>query len=119
MRTLSFSFVLIALVALSTSCALHTGLPFSSTGLDEANFRYVARDLSGTVTTTQIFGIGGLDKNAIVAEAKAAMLEGRELEDNQALANLTISYKRAFYVVVIITDVTVTADLVEFVEEED
>ncbi len=103
---------------LLSGCAIHTGTPLNSTGLDEANFRYVARDLAGTASTLRVFGIGGLKRDAIVREAKAAMLEGRELQDNQALANLTVNFKWSFYILVSTTDCTVTADIVEFTEED-
>ena len=97
-----------------SSCALHTGFMNNSASLSEANFGYVTQSISGTAGTLQVFGIGGLDKMALVEEAKKQMLKENPLQPNQALANITVNWKNSFYVVVMSSKVTVTADVVEF-----
>lgn len=101
-------------VSLLGGCAMHMGYMNNSASLSQANFNYVNQSISGTSTTVQVFGIGGLEKEAVIEEAKQAMLKDHPLQPNQALANITVNWKRAFYVVVIETKCTVTADVVEF-----
>ena len=99
---------------LFSGCAIHSGFMNNSASLSQANFDYVKKSISGSVTTTQVFGIGGLEKEAMVEEAKKVMLKDNPLQPNQALANITINWKNAFYVVVIESKCTVTADVIEF-----
>ena len=101
-------------LSLLSGCAVHSGYMNNSVSLSDANFNYVKQSISGTVVTTQVFGIGALEKNAIIEEAKKEMLKENPLGPNQGLANITVNWKRAFYVVVIEVTCTVTADVVEF-----
>lgn len=107
-------FGFIAAISLLTSgCATHTGIGMSSASISENNFKMV-RYAKGEATATKIFGIGGLGKDALVAEAKQDMLANYPLEEGQALANMTVDFKNSIVLIVITTKVTVTADIIQF-----
>lgn len=114
MKNLSKLFFIGLFITFMSSCALHTGYMNNSASLSEANFGYVTQSISGTASTLQVLGIGGLDKMALVEEAKKNMLKDNPLQPNQALANITVNWKNSFFLLVFTTDVTVTADIVEF-----
>lgn len=101
-------------ITLLSSCGIHKGYMNNSASLSEANFNYVKQGLIGTSSILQVLGIGGLDKMAMVDEAKQMMLKDNPLQANQALANVTVSWKNSFFLLVFTTDCTVTADIVEF-----
>ena len=110
---IKFSFIAV-FIALLSGCAVHSGIMNNSAALGEANFSYRQQSISGSSEAKYIFGIGGLDKQALVDEAKKDMLKNYELQPNQALANVTVNWKNTFILVVIKTQCTVTADIVEF-----
>ncbi|MCB2219004.1 MAG: hypothetical protein KQI35_01325 [Bacteroidetes bacterium] len=114
MKNVTKLFMLAVFVAFMTSCAMHTGYMNNSASLSDANFSYVSQSISGSAETMHVFGIGGLEKQALVEEAKAEMLKNNPLQPNQALANVTVNWKNSFLIVVMISKVTVTADVVEF-----
>jgi len=97
------------------SCGIHNGyMNNSASVLSEANFSYTQLGLRGTSKTTKVFGIGGLGKEALIAEAKKTMLFSNKLQPNQALANVTVDWKTSFFILVFTTKCTVSADIVEF-----
>ncbi|HKK38077.1 MAG TPA: DUF6567 family protein [Cryomorphaceae bacterium] len=103
---------------LLSSCAIHTGNTSSNAAVTNDNFRIM--DLAvGQAQTTQVFGIGGLKPDALVLEAKTAMYRNHPLSAGQLYANVTVDYKRSFYLIVVTTMVTVSADVVQFNPSED
>ena len=98
---------------LASGCAFHTGMMNNSASLSENNFKLV-KYAKGQASTTKIFGIGGLSKDGLVAEAKNNMYQNYPLRDGQTIANVTVDFKQTIFIVVIKTKVTVTADIVEF-----
>jgi hypothetical protein len=69
---------------------------------------------SGEASTVLVFGIGGLSKDALVLEAKKDMYRNYPLQEGQIYANITVDYKRGFYIFVVETTVTVSADIIQF-----
>ncbi len=107
----------ITIAIIFSSCfALHGGNMSDSAALSSGNFSYVKYNMKGEATATYFLGIGGLAKNALVAEAKQQMLSSNSLGSNQALVNVTVNYKYSFFFLMIVRTVTctVTADVVEF-----
>ncbi|HPE57878.1 MAG TPA: hypothetical protein P5514_06170 [Bacteroidales bacterium] len=117
-KVLQISILAVIAIFLS-SCAMHTGYMNNSASLTEANFSYVKQSISGYAEAMYVFGIGGLEKEALVQEAKAQMLKENPLGPNQTLANITVNWKNSFFVIVNMSKVTVTADVVEFKPEND
>lgn len=106
--------MLLAFVAMFSSCAMHTGYMNNSASLSSANFSFTQQSISGFSEAFYVFGIGGNERLALVEEAKRDMLKDHPLQPNQALANVTVNWKNSFYVVVWMSRCTVTADIVEF-----
>ena len=111
--------ILIASFLLS-SCAFNDGLisnvnnQVTSVELSEKNFTVVDM-VRGESSALYIFGIGGLDKNGLVAEAKAKMLANAGLVGtSRAVVNQTVEVKHTFFPFVRKFDVVVTAHIVEF-----
>ncbi len=77
--------LLIVVLMCFTSCAAHYGLPqnynqnTTEVVLTKNNFK-VVNIVKAEASATYIFGIGGLSKNGLIAEAKAKMLESAGLE---------------------------------------
>lgn len=102
-------------VFLLSGCAMHSGYMTGSAALSSNNFSYIKRDLEGESTALYVFGLGGLAKAAIMDEAKRDLLAANPLGDNQALANVTVSWKYTYVFPFAMTNkCTVTADIVEF-----
>ncbi len=108
--------VVASLATIFSSCALHSGIATNATvtNLEKANFSYVHRNAEGTSTVTYIIGLGGLKKQALIEEAKRDLLLKVPLKDNQALANMTVSYKSSFILIYEQVQCTVSADIIEF-----
>lgn len=113
MKKILFSFVIVVL--LSGCFAVHNGIMTSSAALSAANFSYVKQNIKGKASATYFLGIGGLLKESLIAEAKKDMLEKNPLQSNQALVNLTVSYKTDYQLgIMCVVYCVVTADVVEF-----
>lgn len=107
-------FPIVVVLFVFYGCAVHNGYMNNSASLSQANFSYVNTNISGTASTLNVIGFGGLRKQAIVAEAKENMLKENPLKPNQALTNITVNWKMGFYLIAIMNTCTVTADVVEF-----
>lgn len=87
----------------------------NSASLSSNNFSYVQKNLQGKAQATYVLGIGGMNREAIVNEAKEKMLENYSLEDGQTLANSTVNFKYSNFLGIVVTyKCYVTADIVEF-----
>lgn len=106
----------IALMLLLVSCAAsHYGGMANSAALSSANFSYVKQNIKGESQATYVLGIGGLAKESLINEAKQNMMAQNPLKDNQALANITVSFKGSSYFIFFGTmKCNVSADVVEF-----
>lgn len=117
MKHLRHIFVLALFSLIISSCAsYHVGYITDSASLSSDNFSYVERQLQGSSEADYYFTFGSINKESLVQEAKAAILEEHPLEDNQALANITVEYRTQNYLfyVYIKRICTVTADIVAF-----
>jgi len=115
-----FKLSIIVIIVLSfSSCAIHNGYMNNSVSLSHANFSYTQTSISGTASTLKFLGIGGLEKSAIVEEAKKDMLKKYPLKSNHALTNITVNWKSGFYFIVMTNQCTVTADIVRFYNADE
>ncbi len=114
MKRLIKFLIFIVAIALFTSCAVHQGNMNNSASLNKANFNYVEQNLKGSSHTIKVLGIGGLGDDALVDDAKQAMLTDTNLQANQALVNVTVNWKNSWVFFVRKSKCTVTADIVEF-----
>ncbi len=120
-KIITNSFIAISIAILFSGCfALHSGYMTDSAALGSANFVYVKHGIRGEAKATYVFGIGGLATQALVDEAKRNMMFFCPLKDNQTLANITLNWKSTHWFLGIVntTTCTITADVVEFRNEQ-
>lgn len=108
------------IVLMMSSCGVHNGLTYNSNGhntevqLSKNNFK-VVKSIQGKATATYILGIGGLNKKALIANARAEMLKDAGLEgSSKAVINETVELQVSNYVLYVQYNVTVSAHVVEF-----
>ena len=106
----------LSITVMLTSCASAlTGTMSSSASLSDKNFSYAQQNVQGKAQATYVLGIGGMNREAIVNEAKQNMLANTPLKSNQALANLSVDFKYSNFLALVTTvRCYVTADIVEF-----
>lgn len=119
MKKLAF---LLVTALVFTSCATHHGLPknynqnSTEVVLTKKNFKVVSI-IKGEAEATYILGFGGLNRNGLVAEAKANMLKSSGMEgSSKTIINEVVEVKRSGFVFVNKCKVIVSAQLVEFTE---
>nr|WP_298654995.1 DUF6567 family protein [uncultured Flavobacterium sp.] len=108
----------LVVITMMTSCmatfsgGLNNG---TTTNLSSANFSYSTMNVEGKSRATYVLGIGGNDRMSLINEAKQDLLQKHNLKSNQALANVTTSFKNSnFLGLMIIVECTISADIVEF-----
>ncbi|MFT6174805.1 MAG: hypothetical protein ACJAZC_001863 [Cryomorphaceae bacterium] len=100
-----------------SSCAFHSGMMNDSASLHGQDFELIGMAV-GQSNTTHVIGIGGLDPTGLVLEAKRNMYNLFPLKKGQTYANLSVDFKRSYFIIVNTTKVTVSADIVQFGELE-
>ena len=115
-------FLLVGITFLFSSCAIHSELTTNSNNhttevvLSKKNFK-VIESVQGKSQAMYVFGIGGLSKKAMVAEARVKMLsKANIIGSSKAVINETVEIKNSFFPVVRKYEVTVSAHIVEFTE---
>lgn len=108
--------IVILILFLCNSCAFHKGVMTGNASLQGTNFELIDM-ATGKASTVKVLGIGGLNKNALVLEAKRDLYSNYPLSIGQAFANVTVDFKNSYILVVSITDVTISADIVQFFEK--
>lgn len=120
MKKLRLLPLFIGLLFLSTSCALHDGLTnnlnHNNTVVELSDNNYQVIDyVKGNASCTYIFGIGGLDKDALVEKAKSEMYRKADLQGKaRALTNISIDTQYSFFPIVRKMSVTASGHVVEF-----
>lgn len=104
---------LIFSMVLLSSCAFHSGLITGNASLNNPEFSIVDFAI-GSSETVKVFGIGGLNADAVVLEAKRNLYENYPLQKGQALANVTVDFKREYYLVWSKLKVIISAEIVDF-----
>ncbi|MBD3889827.1 DUF6567 family protein [Olleya marilimosa] len=115
-------FLLMLVAMFFTSCASHFGLPknynqnTTEVVLTKKNFKVVSI-VKGEAQATYIFGIGGLAKNGLIAEAKSKMLKSAGMEGSaRSLVNEVVEVKSSGFLFVNKYKVIVSGQIVEFTE---
>jgi hypothetical protein len=119
MKKMSLFFLL---AVLCTGCGFHSGLTRNTNVhntnviLSERNFRVVS-NVQGTSECEYIFGIGGMSKNAMIADARAQILQQADMVGkSRALVNETVEVHNLFLFIFTKRKITVTAQVIEFVD---
>ena len=104
----------ITTIMLSACASLHSGYMTGVAPPVENNFQYVGNAL-GTSQATYILGIGGLNREGLVREAKNNLIENNPVKDGQTLVNFTVDHKKSVYLGIVITHkVIITADILQY-----
>jgi hypothetical protein len=115
-------FLFVGITLLFSGCANHSGLTRNANVhstevvLSKKNFRVIA-SVQGESQASYVFGIGGLKRNAMIAEAKAKMLANANIMGGaKAIINETVEIKRSYFPFFSTYTVTVSAHIIEFTE---
>lgn len=104
---------ILTIALLTTSCAYHGGIMTGNASLSNNNFKIIGV-AKGVASTTKIIGMGGLDKQSLVYEAKKDLYKNFPLKPGQALANISVDFSDAFYFILNKTTVTIHAEVVDY-----
>lgn len=94
-------------------CAFHSGTFSGSASITNHQFR-IAGSAFGYAETNQILGIGGLNKEALVLEAKKNMQAKYPLQKGMTWGNVSVDFKTTYVVVLRKTKVVISADIIDF-----
>ena len=101
--------VITCLILACTSCAYHIGT--TSGNFSEKEYIITGIGL-GSAKTTKFIGIGGLNKEALVFEAKRDLYNNIHLEDGDKVSNITVDFQTSYYVLVQEITATVHAEII-------
>lgn len=102
-------FLIVCSSLLLGACAFHSGQFVTDLPNDPVEHIDVA---VGVAQTTRLFGLGGTGKDALLREARQAMIANRPLVDDEAYNNYTIDVKRTYFLIGSKTKVTMSADVI-------
>ena len=109
-------------IVLFSSCALHNGLTSNLNNhntevvLTKKNFKVIQR-VYGEAEVDYVLGIGGLKRQALIAEARQRMLTNAGLEGtSRAVINETVEVRKSFFPFAKSVKVVVSAYVIEFTE---
>lgn len=115
-------FILIGIPFFFSSCAVHNGLTTNTNVnttevvLSQSNFK-VIESVKGESQAVYVFGMGGLSRSGMIAEARARMLANAGLVgSSRAIINETVEVKHSFFPIVRTYKVTVSGYVIEFAE---
>ena len=99
-------------------CSFHKGMISPSyVQFTSPNFNYV-NSIEGEASAIYILGIGGLEINGLVNEAKTNMYSNFFLKKNQVITNVTEDVKKTLFLPFFTKHkVIITADVYEFINE--
>jgi len=84
--------------------------------LSKKNFKVIG-SVQGESQAMYVFGIGGLSKKAMIAEARANMLSKADIVGgSKAIINETVEVKSSFFPIVRLFKVIVSGHIIEFTE---
>ncbi len=111
--TMNRTLIIFLSMTLLSSCAYHSGVMTGNAFLSDSDFTIV--DLAiGRAEITKVFGLGGISTDALVFEAKRNLYKNYPLSKGQALANVTVDYKKEFYLLYSKNVVIISAEVVDF-----
>lgn len=113
MKTAIRIFLLFTLTTMISSCAFHSGVMTGNAALSDANFFTVGYAM-GTSEITKVLGMGGVATDALVLEAKRNLYKNHPLTKGQALANVSVDFKRTIFPFVSKLKVLISADIIDF-----
>jgi hypothetical protein len=105
---------ILLITIITSSCSFHYGsLGGGSAAITDADFSRVELAY-GTSKSTNIFGIGGNDKEGLVLEAKRNLYLNRPLSATEAIGQTTLDFKKTYFFPVMVTKVVLSAEIIDF-----
>ncbi len=113
MITVSKIGLVVGVVFLTSSCAVHSGMITSSQlGNTKINYRY--EDVAvGYAKAKYFLGIGGLKKDALLSDAKRNLYLSYPLKPNQVFQNITLDRKTTYLFPFSKVELILVADVIE------
>ncbi len=113
---MKYIYILLISIFITSCASLNSGYITGVAPAVKNNFNYIA-NVYGKSQATYILGIGGMDREGLVREAKNNLITNNSVEDGQMLVNFTVDEKKTFYLgIVHVHTVIVSADILEFKE---
>lgn len=109
----SIFYSLIIMISFS-SCTYHAGTLGGGSGAVSQNNANNIRLAYGSARTTNVFGIGGNKKDALILEAKRSLYRNNPLKDGEVIGQTTVDFKRTFFFPVFATKVVLSAEIIDF-----
>jgi hypothetical protein len=112
MITVSRIVLVVGVVCLTSSCAVHSGMITSSQlGNTKINYRY--EDVAvGYAKAKYFLGIGGLKKDALLSDAKRNLYLSYPLKPNQVFQNITLDRKTTYLLPFSKVELILVADVI-------
>jgi hypothetical protein len=103
----------LTLVLFLASCGFHQGTMVSNASLGNNDFEIIDM-VSAKSYTKRYFGLGALDKKALVFDTKQKLYNNNPLKKNQTFANISVDFHNTTIFFVNKVTCTISADLVQF-----
>ena len=104
-----FSVALLCIFCIS-SCVIYRSGNMAASAVPGRYDRYVSV-VRGDAKSISVFGLGGMRRDALVQEARAAMMRSRPLFDNEYYNNYNFTFSKKYILMVGIDKATVCADV--------
>jgi hypothetical protein len=106
---------LFLLLALISSCTIHSGLITSGNSTIQPNTKVEYIDKAvGYSKVSYFLGIGGLSKDMMIEEAKRNMMICNPLKPNQSYQNQTLQFKKTIFGPYFRYETIIVSDIIEF-----
>lgn len=109
------TFPICLLIFILSSCAFHSGMVSTDLAPENVFYEEVA---VGHSKTTQVFGIGGLKRDALVLDAKKNMYQNFPLDSGERYLNMTVDFKTTYVLMVRKLQCQVSADIISARKEK-
>lgn len=110
----------LTIIVFLSGCAFHSGMMTANPEYIKPEYE-LKSTVRASAKSTRIFSIGGLGKEALVAEAKDNLYEFYPLRNQEAYVNLSVDFRDFIFLFYHRTKATITADIIGTVNasEED
>jgi hypothetical protein len=103
-------------MAILSSCVAYQTGNLNSTS---AGSKFIYEDVAiGTAKADRFLGLGGMRKDALVAEAKRQLMTARPLNQGEEYINFTVDFKHSYFYFMDRSKVTITADVIRHTDIE-
>lgn len=102
----------------ASACTIHNGSVGGGSGVITNDQYSGIRFGIGSASTTQFLGIGGVDKEGLVLEAKRNLILNARLKPGEVIGQTTVDLKRTIVFPIITRKLTISAEIIDFTPPE-